>query len=80
MSQNRHPLILYANSMTGAPPVPDRPALRAALSHMRIELPGPSPRFEEALAEEQGWIIGFAERVTDEYRASSTSPPPPASR
>jgi hypothetical protein len=34
---------------------------------MDIELPG-GGRFEEALAREQGWPVGFAERVTDEYR------------
>jgi hypothetical protein len=53
--------------MTGSAPVPDRPALWAALSHMQIELPGSSTRFEEALAEQQGWTLDFAERVTDEY-------------
>lgn len=52
--------------MTGAPPVQDRPALWAALSHMPIEMPG--GRFEDALAETQGWTAGFAGRVTDEYR------------
>ncbi|HEX9946970.1 MAG TPA: hypothetical protein VGA98_05460 [Allosphingosinicella sp.] len=54
--------------MTGAPPVPNRPALWAALSHMRIEEPGTARRFEEALAEEEGWPLDFAERVADEYR------------
>jgi len=54
--------------MTGAAPVLDRPALWAALSHMQIETPGAATRFEEALAEAQGWTTGFAERVTDEYR------------
>jgi uncharacterized membrane protein YgcG len=34
---------------------------------MQIEVPGPAARFEEALAETQGWTIAFAERVTDEY-------------
>jgi hypothetical protein len=57
-----------SDSMTGAPPVLDRPALWAALSHMQIEVPAAATRFEEAVAEEQGWTIGFAERVTDEYR------------
>jgi hypothetical protein len=52
--------------MTGDPPVLDRPALWAALSHMRIEIPG-GARFEEALAARQGWTTGFAERVADEY-------------
>lgn len=54
--------------MTGAPPVPDRPALWAALSHMQIEETGASLRFEEVLAGEQGWPLDFAERVTNEYR------------
>ncbi len=53
--------------MTGAPPVLDRPALWAALSHMQIKVPGTAARFEEVLAERQGWPIAFAERVTDEY-------------
>jgi hypothetical protein len=53
--------------MTGAPPVLNRPALRAALSHMQIEEPGTGRRFEEILAEEQGWPLDFAERVADEY-------------
>ncbi|HEX8241667.1 MAG TPA: hypothetical protein VF574_18165 [Allosphingosinicella sp.] len=35
---------------------------------MPIELPGIDSRFEDSLAEEQGWTVGFAERVTDEYR------------
>lgn len=54
--------------MTGSKPVPPRPALRAALSQMQIEVPGSSPRFEQMLAEEQGWSPDVAERVTDEYR------------
>lgn len=54
--------------MTGAPPVQDRPALWAALSHMQIPVPGTAARFEDALAGRQGWTIGFAERVTHEYR------------
>jgi hypothetical protein len=54
--------------MTGTEPVPDRPALWAALSHMQIPVPGADLRFEEALAERQGWTTDFAERVTDEYR------------
>lgn len=53
--------------MTGDPPVPDRPALWAALSHMKIEMPGGAARFEDALADQQGWALDFAERVTDEY-------------
>lgn len=53
--------------MTGSAPVLDRPALWAALSHMQIRLPGSATRFEEALAEKQGWTRDFAERVTDEY-------------
>ncbi len=53
--------------MTGAPPVLNRPALRAALSHMQIEEPGTGRRFEEALAQQQGWSLAFAERVADEY-------------
>lgn len=53
--------------MTGDSPVLDRPALRAALSHMRIEEPGTSRRFEEVLAERNGWSPAFAERVADEY-------------
>ena len=53
--------------MTGPTPVLDRPALWAALSNMQIELPE-SRRFERALADRQGWTIGFAERVTREYR------------
>jgi hypothetical protein len=35
---------------------------------MQIEEPGTGRRFEEALAEVQGWHLHFAERVTDEYR------------
>ncbi|HYJ82522.1 MAG TPA: hypothetical protein VEW26_06735 [Allosphingosinicella sp.] len=54
--------------MTGSEPVLNRPALWAALSHMRIELSGAPLRFEDSLADEQGWTVGFAERVTDEYR------------
>ncbi|HET9638575.1 MAG TPA: hypothetical protein VFP12_05145 [Allosphingosinicella sp.] len=53
--------------MTGSAPVLDRPALWAALSHMQIDLPGTATRFEEALAEQQGWTLDFAQRVTDEY-------------
>ena len=52
--------------MTGAPPVLDRLALRAALSHMRIDLPD-GARFEDTLARENGWTRAFAERVADEY-------------
>ena len=54
--------------MTGDPPVPTRPALWAALSHMQIDLPGEADRFEAALAERQGWPLPFAERVSSEYR------------
>lgn len=54
--------------MTGAPPVPDRTALWAALSQMRIPVPGTVAGFEESLAERQGWTVGFAERVFAEYR------------
>lgn len=54
--------------MTGSTPVPDRPALWAALSNMQISLPSGTGRFEKALAETQGWTTGFAERVTAEYR------------
>lgn len=53
--------------MPGSPPAPDRSALWATLSHMRIEEPGTGRRFEEALAEETGWSLDFAERVADEY-------------
>jgi hypothetical protein len=35
---------------------------------MQIEEPGTSRRFEQRLAEEQGWPLPVAERVTDEYR------------
>ncbi|MET1111065.1 MAG: hypothetical protein ABWX67_06000 [Allosphingosinicella sp.] len=35
---------------------------------MQITLPGYTTRFEEALAEQQGWPRRFANRVTDEYR------------
>ena len=45
----------------------DRSALRAALSHMRIEEPGTGRRFEAVLAERNGWTPDFAERVADEY-------------
>jgi hypothetical protein len=34
---------------------------------MQIEEPGTSRRFEEALAERNGWTLEFAERVADEY-------------
>jgi hypothetical protein len=34
---------------------------------MQIKLPGSAARFEQALAEKQGWTLDFAERVTDEY-------------
>lgn len=54
--------------MTGAAPVLDRPALWAALSHIRIEMPVDSVRFEAALAAGQSWTLEFAERVADEYR------------
>lgn len=54
--------------MTGAQPVPDRSALWAALSDMQIPVPGTAASFEEALADRQGWTVGYAERVTDEYR------------
>ena len=54
--------------MTGDPPVLDRTALWAALSDMRIEVPGAERRFEAELAEKQGWPLAFAERVTGEYR------------
>ncbi len=54
--------------MTGAPPVLDRPALQAALSDMPIEPPEAGTRFELALAMKLGWNVGFAERVTREYR------------
>ena len=53
--------------MPGSAPVPDRPALWAALSHMQIEEPGTGRRFEEVLAAENGWTLDFAERVADEY-------------
>lgn len=56
------------DSMTGAPPVLDRPALRAALSDMPIEPPEAGTRFELALALKLGWNVGFSERVTREYR------------
>lgn len=54
-------------SMTGDSPVLDRPALRAALSHMQIEEPGTGRRFEEVLAERNDWPLPLAERVADEY-------------
>jgi len=54
-------------AMPGSPPVPDRPALWAALSHMLIEEPRTGRRFEEVLAEQNGWSPPFAERVADEY-------------
>src|SRR5687768_11467205 len=57
-----------SESMTGAPPVLDRPALWAALSAMPIDPPEPASRFEDALASQQGWTGRFADRVTDEYR------------
>jgi hypothetical protein len=53
--------------MPGSEPVSDRPALWAALSHMQIVEPGTGRRFEEALAEANGWTLDFAERVADEY-------------
>lgn len=53
--------------MTGDSPVPDRPALLAALSHMQIEEPGTGRRFEEVLAERNDWPLPLAERVADEY-------------
>ncbi|MGZ8284703.1 MAG: glycine-rich domain-containing protein [Allosphingosinicella sp.] len=53
--------------MTGVPPVLDRPALWAALSHMQIQEPGTRRRFEKVLAEQNGWSAAFAERVADEY-------------
>jgi hypothetical protein len=34
---------------------------------MQIEEPGTSRRFEEVLAERNGWPVRFAERVADEY-------------
>jgi hypothetical protein len=43
-------------------------ALWTLLQDMRIEGPGAQRRFEEALAEEKGWSLGHAERVTREYR------------
>lgn len=52
--------------MTGDLLALDRPALRDALAHIRIESPDGEP-FEEALARENGWTLGFAERVADEY-------------
>src|SRR5687767_4420094 len=54
--------------MTGDPPVLDRPALWAALSHMQIELSEGAGRFESRLAGQQGYTTRFAERVTGEYR------------
>src|SRR3954464_2998337 len=66
-SSNRHRRIVICAGMTGTAPVLDRPALWAALSHMRIELPGGHGRFEDELARRSGWSVGFAERVTDEY-------------
>jgi hypothetical protein len=35
---------------------------------MHIELPAPERRFEQALAEQQGWTTGFAGQVAGEYR------------
>lgn len=55
--------------MAGArPPVRNLGALWTLLEHMRIEEPGASRSFEQALAEEQGWSPGFAEAVSREYR------------
>jgi hypothetical protein len=54
--------------MTGAPAVLDHPALRAALTGMRIETPAPGTAFEAALAARQGWSPRFAGRVAQEYR------------
>ncbi|HEX8126539.1 MAG TPA: hypothetical protein VF548_13245 [Allosphingosinicella sp.] len=54
--------------MTGDPPVLDRTALWAALSHMQIEVPEGGRRFEAELARKQGWPLAFAERVAAEYR------------
>ena len=35
---------------------------------MHIPMPGTSRRFEQVLAEEQGWRVDFARRVSEEYR------------
>lgn len=58
----------YTRLMTGDSPVLNRPALRAALSDMPIDPPPGETSFDEALAGRQHWNLGFAERVTDEYR------------
>ncbi|HYG47976.1 MAG TPA: hypothetical protein VD846_08540 [Allosphingosinicella sp.] len=54
--------------MTGAPPVQDRPALRAALADLRIDPPEDHTSFEAALAARQGWNLRFAQRIAGEYR------------